>query len=188
VDVALFHAINGLAGHFDAADDLFETISRFAPFALIALLLGLWFWPGNRAERAERQWAAIAATGAATLALGINQVIIHLWARPRPFVGHHAVLLLKPSTDPSFPSDHAAFGFGVAVAVALVLRRVGIVAVVIAALLAFSRVYVGEHYVGDVLAGALVGALAALAVDAARPLVMPLLEPPLRIARRFRLA
>jgi undecaprenyl-diphosphatase len=183
----LFHAINNLAGRHDGIDDWFELVSRFAPFALIVLLLGLWFWPGERSERDRRQWSVLAATAAAALALGLNQIIIRIWERPRPFAAHHAVLLLSPSHDPSFPSDHATFGFAVALAIVLGSRRVGIVALVIAALMAFSRVWVGEHYVGDVVAGAAIGCATAYSVNQLRPLALPLLDPPLRLARRLRL-
>jgi undecaprenyl-diphosphatase len=187
MDTTLFHAINGLAGRYDGMDDAFETISRYAPFALVAVLLVLWFWPGSRAERDRRQWGVVAATLAASLALGINQIIIRLWDRPRPFADHHATLLLSPSHDPSFPSDHATFAFAVATAIFLASRRVGIVALLVAAVVGFSRVYVGEHYLGDVIAGALIGSLTAVAVDQLRPLVLPLLDPPMRLARRMRL-
>lgn len=187
MDATLFRAINHLAGNYDGIDDTFEFVARFAPFALIVLLFGLWFWPGERTERDGRQWACIAATISGALALGINQIIIRLWERPRPFTAHHAVLLLKPSPDPSFPSDHATFAFAVAVAIVLASRRVGIAALVIAALLGFSRVYVGEHYVGDMIAGAIIGAAAAFAVYQLRPIVLPLIDPPMRLARRIRL-
>jgi undecaprenyl-diphosphatase len=187
MDAELFHAINHLAGHYDGIDDGFETIAQFAPFALVALLLGLWFWPGERAGRDERQWSVIAATISATLALGINQVIIRMWERPRPFAAQHAVLLLKPSHDPSFPSDHSTFAFAVAVSVLLATRRAGVPALVIAAILGFSRVYVGEHYVGDVVAGVLIGTAVAVAVYQLRPFAMPLIDPPMRLARRMRL-
>lgn len=187
MDVTLFHAINSLAGHVDAIDDAFEFAARLLPLALIPLLLALWFWPGSRASRDVRQWACVAATASAALALGINQVIIHLWDRPRPFAGHPAVLLLSPSHDPSFPSDHAAFVFAVAVAIFLNNRRAGLVALALALVVSFARVYVGEHYVSDVVAGGVIGALSAGAVQALRPRVLPLIEPPLRLARRLHL-
>lgn len=187
MDYTLFHAVNQLAGHYDRIDDVFEFIAKYSPFALIALLLGLWFWPGTRSGRDRRQWACIAATVSAALALGINQVIIRLWERPRPFAAHHAVLLLKPSQDPSFPSDHATFAFAVAVAIFLAHRRAGIAALILAAALGFSRVYVGEHYVGDVVVGALIGAATAFAVYQLRTLALPIIDPPMRLARRLRL-
>ena len=188
MDAGLFAAINGLAGHVDSVDDIVELFTRVVPFVLVGLALLAWFWPGPRVERDRRQWSAIVAGVGAALALGINQVIIRLWDRPRPFMTHSATLLLAPSHDPSFPSDHAAFGFAVAVGLCFAWRRVGMLALLGAALLAFARVYTGEHYVGDVVAGGLIGAGAALAVNQARPWVLPLLAPPLRLARRMRLA
>lgn len=187
MDTTLFHAINNLAGRYDGIDDAIEAVARFAPIAFVALLLALWFWPGDRNQRDRRQWAVIAATLAATLALGLNQIVIRLWERPRPFAAHRAVLLLAPSHDPSFPSDHATFAFAVAVAVVLACRRIGLAALALAAVLAFSRVYVGEHYVGDVVAGALIGSATAVAVYQLRPLAQPMLDPALRLARRLRL-
>ena len=126
------------------------------PIYGVALLLLIWFWPGERARRNLRQWAVINAAAAAVIALGVNQVIIRLWDRPRPFMSHPAIMLLTPSRDPSFPSDHATFAFGIAVALVLALRRAGIAALLLAVLISFARVYTGEHYVSDVLGGALV--------------------------------
>jgi len=188
MDNALFSAINGLAGHVDGIDDIFELIGQLTPYVLVALLLTMWFWPAGRATRDRYQWGAIAATLGASLALALNQVIIRLWARPRPFVARHATLLLAPSRDPSFPSDHATFGFAVAVAIVCVSRRFGLPALLMAALLAFSRVYTGEHYPGDVLAGALIGGTVTCGVLALRPLLLPRLDPLLRFGRRVHLA
>ena len=78
---------------------------------LVAFFVLLWFWPGDRAIRQKRQKAAILAAASGLIALGVNQAIAHLWARPRPFVLHPAVMLLPRSADSSFPSDHAAFAF-----------------------------------------------------------------------------
>jgi membrane-associated phospholipid phosphatase len=97
-------------------------------------------------------------------------------------------VLLAPSHDPSFPSDHASFGFAVAVALVCVNRRIGMAALLIAAFLAFSRVYTGEHYPGDVVVGALVGGLVAFAAVQLRPVIFPRLAPLLRVGRRLHLA
>ena len=68
------------------------------------------------------------------------------------------------SHDPSFPSDHATGGFALAFGIWLYDRTIGTVLLVIAAVLSFSRVYVGTHYPGDVVAGALIGIAAGSAL------------------------
>lgn len=188
LELSVFHTVNNLAGHYDAIDDVMEWISQYGPFVLVAMLLGLWFWPGPRAERDNRQWSAVAATIAACVALGINQIIIRLWERPRPFLEHQVHLLMARKTDPSFPSDHATFAFAVAVSILFMSRRTGIVALAIAALIAISRVYVGEHYPTDVIAGAAIGTAAALVLHVIRVFVQSLLDPFMRRAQTWRLA
>jgi len=188
MDYRLFHLINSFAGHIDGIDDTFELLAAYVPFALIAVLLLLWFWPGARAERTDRQWSCIAATLSATLALLMNQVIGLLWDRPRPFVDHHAVLLARHSADGSFPSDHAAFAFAVGASIYLVERRVGIVALVAAAAMSFARVYIGVHYVSDVATGAVIGIATAMLVQQLRPMMMPVIDPALGLLRRGQLA
>lgn len=186
MDTALFMAINGLAGHVDAIDDAFELVSRYGPWVLLGVLALLWFWPAPGRERRE-QAVLVAALGTAA-ALLVNQALVHPWSRPRPFTEHPATLLLPPSHDPSFPSDHAAFAFAIAVALLLGTRRLGAPVLPFAALLAFSRVYTGEHYVSAVAAGAAVGAAGAAAAYAVRGRLEPVVAPALRLARRLRLA
>ena len=74
-------------------------------------------------------------------------------------------LIAKP-TDFSFPSGHTTASFAVALVMFRMLpKKIGIPAVVLAALVAFSRLYLGVHYPTDVLVGfvvALVGSLLAV--------------------------
>jgi undecaprenyl-diphosphatase len=188
MDGALYASINGLARYSDRSNDFFEFFANYGLYLLIVLLVAIWFWPGSRTQRNVRQWAVINATAAASIALGINQIIIRIWDRPRPFMEHPAIMLLTPSRDPSFPSDHATFAFGVAVALVLALRRVGIAALLLAALISFARVYTGEHYVSDVIGGAFIATMVAYVIHWSRPYVEPVIEPPLRLARRLHLA
>jgi membrane-associated phospholipid phosphatase len=58
----------------------------------------------------------------------------------------------------------------------------------LAALLAFSRVYTGEHYVSDVVAGALIGGMLACILHPVRPYLLLALAPLVRWARRWHLA
>lgn len=188
MDGSLYTAINGLAGNVGPIDDFFRFITDYGQYILLGLLVILWFWPGSRAERDRWQWGAISGFLSALLALGVDQVIIRFYDRTRPFVGHVNHMLVTRSTDPSFPSDHAAGAFAIAVAVLIVSRRAGIIALLLAVLIAFSRVYVGQHYVSDVLGGAAIGTAAALLISLAQPLIMTVLTPPIRLARRIHIS
>jgi len=157
MDYALYKAINGLSGG-SFADGLFKFLANDLPAILIALVALTFLIPWTR-HLWERRTGAVLATASAPLALLINQPIAHLVDRMRPYLAHpaHSHLLISRSHDPSFPSDHATGAFALAFAIWLYDRTIGAILLVLAALLAFSRVYVGTHYPGDVVAGALIG-------------------------------
>jgi membrane-associated phospholipid phosphatase len=110
--------------------------------------------------------ACSSALIAAAIALATNQVISHVWARPRPFTDHPLLthVLSARTTDPSFPSDHAAAAFAIAFAVLAFSRRAGAVFLAAATLIGLTRIALGMHYPSDVLVGALVGFGAAMLV------------------------
>ncbi len=67
-------------------------------------------------------------------------------------------LLVDPSDDPSFPSAHAASSFAVATVLLFRLpKKFGIPAIILAAIISFSRLYVGIHFPTDVIFGAISG-------------------------------
>jgi undecaprenyl-diphosphatase len=165
-------------------------------YALATVLL--WFL-ARPYGRSHWKLASTSALVAAAIAMVVNQAISHLWDRPRPFVDHAASthLLSAPSPDPSFPSDHAAAAFAIAFAVLAFSRRGGFLFLAAATLIGISRIALGLHYPGDVLAGMLVGLGAAtLVTQLGRPWIVrlvvilsrlsdPLLRPVWdRLARR----
>ncbi len=81
-------------------------------------------------------------------------------ANPEP-----GTLVSLPPTH-SFPSGHATVAFACATVLAMAVPRLAVPLYVLAALIGFSRVYVGVHYPLDVLAGALLGVAIAFAVHA----------------------
>ncbi|WP_246800945.1 phosphatase PAP2 family protein [Mesorhizobium amorphae] len=70
-----------------------------------------------------------------------------------------------PNADWSFPSDHATASFAIVAAFAMQsLPRRTLTFFVIAFLICWSRIYIGTHYLTDVIGGAVTGIVAALAV------------------------
>jgi undecaprenyl-diphosphatase len=72
--------------------------------------------------------------------------------------------LMQVPTTSSFPSGHSASSFACAYVLSRFAPRLTVFFYVLAALIAFSRVYVGVHYPLDVLAGAALGTLLAIAL------------------------
>ena len=128
-------------------------------------MIALWFVARPYGDRRWKR-ACIAGLAAAGIAMTTNQVISHLWERPRPFTANPTLthLLSAPSVDPSFPSDHAAVAIAIAFAVLAFSRRAGLLFLATAILIALSRVALGMHYPSDVLAGMVIGWAAATLV------------------------
>jgi undecaprenyl-diphosphatase len=81
-----------------------------------------------------------------------------LIARARPFTVHPAMTLLIPKpTDFSFPSGHTESSFAAATVLFLRKKSWGVAAFVLAALIAFSRLYLYVHYPSDIIGGLVLG-------------------------------
>ena len=88
-----------------------------------------------------------------------HQCVKNLVARTRPYeVVEGLVPLISKPTDYSFPSGHTCASFACTLVLYRILpKKYGVPAVLLAALIAFSRLYVGVHYPTDVLGGLAVG-------------------------------
>lgn len=92
-----------------------------------------------------------------------NLTIKPLVARIRPYDFIEGIeLIVTAPTDFSFPSGHTSASFAAAAAVFAHNKQYGIAALVLAALIAFSRLYLYVHFPTDVLAGALLGSFCAV--------------------------
>ncbi|MFF0473164.1 phosphatase PAP2 family protein [Streptomyces sp. NPDC004284] len=131
--------------------------------ALFAVLM-LAAWWRARGRGPERAARALAVPLITVAAFAVSSLLKSAVREARPCQSLHvAVLEACPAPgDWSFPSNHATLAAAAAFALLFVSRRLGAVALVAAALMAASRVWVGAHYPHDVLAGFLLGAAVAV--------------------------
>ena len=140
----------------DFWDVVMPRISFLGNAGLIWILLSIFLLLFRHTRRAGL------ASGIALLFMLVtgNLIIKPLVARLRPFTVNTAIqLLIPPPTDFSFPSGHTYASFASSTAILRDNRRFGIPALILAALIAFSRLYLYVHYPTDILGGILVGLL-----------------------------
>ena len=91
-----------------------------------------------------------------------NLTLKPLVARIRPYeFAHHVRLIIDTPTDFSFPSGHTFASFASAVSIFLFHKKEGFIALTLAALIAFSRLYLYVHFPTDILAGIILGIIVA---------------------------
>lgn len=105
---------------------------------------------------------AVQAVVALVVALVLIKVAAGLHTDPRPFVvDPHLKPLFAHGTDNGFPSDHTAISMTVAGVVLAYRRKIGVALVVLALAIGAARVLAHVHHVQDIVAGAVIGLLAA---------------------------
>lgn len=118
-------------------------------------------------KKHRKTGVAVAVALILTLLVG-NALLKNVIARDRPcWIDTSVALLIGVPSDYSFPSGHSMASFAAAVALLHYHKRVGVAALVLAAIIALSRLYLFVHFPTDVIAGTLIGiglAIAAIAI------------------------
>jgi undecaprenyl-diphosphatase len=140
-------------------DRLMPAITRLGDAGILWILLAALFLCLPKYRKAG-------LTMAVSLLVGLlicNVTLKPLVARIRPFdyqllhFGKEIPLLIPKPQDFSFPSGHTNASFAAAMALLLYHRKAGIPAMILAFLIAFSRLYLYVHYPTDVLTSVLLG-------------------------------
>jgi undecaprenyl-diphosphatase len=162
---SILHALNDFLYRHDSVEDPLLFYINISEALFVATLVLVFVFANGERRRSWRR-AAVAAALSAGLALVAAKGLSELVDRARPFVidPHGVHLFSGHAADPGFPSDHATGAFAVAMALYLRKRSWGVVALSAAALLAVGRVAIGVHFPSDVVAGAMLGCVAALAL------------------------
>ena len=156
-DRTLFRGVNAFARETGWLHGVLLAYASYGVVLFAGLLLLGW-WTARSSGDLVKVAAALWAPLGALAALALNQLLVNAFREPRPYdVLPHVRVLAHRSTDYSFPSDHAVMAGAVAAGLFLVSRRLGLVALGAALLMAFVRVYIGAHWPGDVLVGLVVG-------------------------------
>ena len=158
-DTFLFFSINGMAGHWPWLDELMRLMSRPGTYVIPGFLaLAYWY------RRKELQAVLLSLVLAALIALGDATAsgVKRLVARPRPCQVLSDVRKLTGCGRAfGFPSNHAVNTSAAGLFFQLIYPKTAVIAWPLVALIGFNRVYVGGHYVTDVLGGWLLGGIEA---------------------------
>jgi undecaprenyl-diphosphatase len=147
--------------HWGPANWCFVHLSDWWVRSLLVIAIGL---AADLASRRRFPLAAVLAATSYLVATLLADVLKAATNRPRPSVADPTIhpLIAVPGSN-SLPSGHAAGAFAAALAVGLVHPRLRWPLLLLAGLIALSRVWLGVHYLTDVIAGAALGCAVAYA-------------------------
>jgi undecaprenyl-diphosphatase len=154
--------INSVAGSNVLLDSVMIAASKVGLPLLVALAVAQWW---SKIDRTHVRHTCIAAGLSFLIGLGLNQIILLFVHRVRPYDAGVSHLIISKSSDWSFPSDHATASIAIVAAFAVNgLPRRALLFGFLALLICWSRIFVGTHYLTDVLGGSLIGVGAAMLV------------------------
>ena len=172
-DLSIVSFINRFAQRSPTFDQLvvFLSISRLLKGGVIVGILW-WVWFENDDVRRKRE-TLLAAIIASMPGLLIARVLSALIYRARPAVEPQLAFRLPYGMAAagwqqvsSFPSDHALLFFALATGIFYASRRIGWFSLVYVSIcICLPRLYLGEHYVTDIVAGAALGVVAVWAAN-----------------------
>nr|BFD83711.1 phosphatase PAP2 family protein [Streptomyces sp. Xyl84] len=165
IDGGLYTDVTDFARHTHWLNGTAAAYSSIGMGVFVVLLLAAWW--GARRQGNSVMTAVLATPFAVVIAYVANTGIKDVFVEPRPCRALPHDFLIEacpPVDDYAFPSNHTTVAFAFAVALLIVSRWLGSIALLAAVVMGVSRVYVGAHYPHDVAAGAVVGSLVSVLV------------------------
>lgn len=146
----LFSLINDMANQSIVLDALMIVISKVVPYIYIFILAGL-YMQGFRTRNFKLRSESFATGVLFVICLLGSFILGSMFYENRPFVDHNVVLIVNHAADASFPSDHAVGTMALACGILFYRWNLGTWMVYGSILVGISRVFVGNHYPGDIL-------------------------------------
>ncbi len=147
----LFLLINSMANRSVLIDAAMIGISKGIPYLYMVILAGLYI-QGFRKKSFKLRGESVATGVLLVICLLGSYVLGALIYENRPFVDHpETVLIVSHAADASFPSDHAVGSMAIACGILFYRWNLGTWMVYGSILVGISRVFVGNHYPGDIL-------------------------------------
>ena len=141
-------------------DTVITWTAQYLLWVMVAGFAAVWVWAESRRGKLELAAQAVVGVVLMVVFLYIAKSVHH---DPRPFVQNpHIKPLFGHSRDDGFPSDHSIAAGLMAVLILLRHRLLGLPFVAAAVAIAWARVAAHVHHGQDVVAGLLLGALAAV--------------------------
>ncbi|HEY5600894.1 MAG TPA: phosphatase PAP2 family protein [Patescibacteria group bacterium] len=150
----IFEFINSLAGRSSSLDSLMILFANDLLYVVIFLSFIL-------AISLKRRQGLLNILFTLVIAAIGSVAFKFLFNFQRPFLNQDVNLLITTPSNPSFPSFDTAIAFAAASVIFLYQRLLGFFTIILAILVGISRIFVGVHYPGDILAGAFWGMTAA---------------------------
>ncbi|NCC54648.1 MAG: phosphatase PAP2 family protein [Erysipelotrichia bacterium] len=139
-------------------DWIMTSLTFLGDYCLIWLIITILFYMNGDRKYAYLMVGTMLVTNAIN-----NGLIKSIFRRKRPFEIYDDITIFIPEPyGSSFPSGHSATGFCCAVVIAYYNSTLGIIALTLAALIAFSRMYLRVHFFSDVMVGMIVGCLCSI--------------------------